>query len=183
MLFAAATQGYWLVRCRWWETIVLLLVAFTLLRPGYWLDRWQEPWQHYVGSALMEQLEQTGRDLTLRLDVEGPDFDRPEELNSLTILLELKADQSLQQALDENVILIQIDAESVVLEEPMPGSTYFQPFQRFDFYMDDPVRLITVLESQVNRPAKEWFYLPALALLALVWFAQRRRLRIASAQG
>ena len=48
MLFAAATQGYWLVRCRWWETIVLLLVAFTLLRPGYWLDRWQEPWQHYV---------------------------------------------------------------------------------------------------------------------------------------
>jgi TRAP transporter 4TM/12TM fusion protein len=183
MLFAAATQGYWLVRCRWWETIVLLLVAFTLLRPGYWLDRWQEPWQHYVGSALMEQLEQTGRDLTLRLDVEGPDFDRPEELNSLTILLELKADQSLQQALDENGILIQVDAESVVLEEPMPGSTYFQPFQRFDFYMDDPVRLIAVLESQVNRPAKEWFYLPALALLALVWFAQRRRLRIASAQG
>ena len=49
--------------------------------------------------------------------------------------------------------------------------------------MDDPVRLIAVLESQVNRPAKEWFYLPALALLALVWFAQRRRLRIASAQG
>jgi len=183
MLFAAATQGYWLVRCRWWETIVLLLVAFTLFRPGYWLDQWQEPWQRYAGTELTEQLEQTGRDLTVRLDVEGPDFDRPEELNSLTILLELKASQSLQQALDENGILIQVDAENVILEEPMPGSTYFQPFQRFDFYMDDPVRLIAVLEPQTNRPAKEWFYLPALALLALVWFAQRRRSHLASAQG
>ena len=183
MLFAAATQGYWLVRCRWWETIVLLLVAFTLFRPGYWLDQWQEPWQRYAGTELTEQLEQTGRDLTVRLDVEGPDFDRPEELNSLTILLELKANQSLQQALDENGILIQVDAENVILEEPMPGSTYFQPFQRFDFYMDDPVRLIAVLEPQTNRPAKEWFYLPALALLALVWFAQRRRSHLASAQG
>jgi TRAP-type uncharacterized transport system fused permease subunit len=183
MLFAAATQGYWLVRCRWWETIVLLLVAFTLFRPGYWLDQWQEPWQRYAGTELTEQLEQTGRDLTVRLDVEGPDFDRPEELNSLTILLELKANQSLQQALDENGILIQVGAENVILEEPMPGSTYFQPFQRFDFYMDDPVRLIAVLEPQTNRPAKEWFYLPALALLALVWFAQRRRSHLASAQG
>ena len=183
MLFAAATQGYWLVRCRWWETVILLLVAFTLFRPGYWLDQWQEPWQRYAGSALMEQLKQTGRDLTVRLDVEGPDFDRPEELTSLTILLELKAAQSLQQALDENGILIQVDAENVTLEEPMPGSNYFQPFQRFDFYMDDPVRLIAVLEPQTNRPAKEWFYLPALALLALVWLAQRRRSRLASVQG
>ena len=183
MLFAAATQGYWLVRCRWWETIVLLLVAFTLFRPGYWLDQWQEPWQRYAGTELTEQLEQTGRNLTVRLDVEGPDFDRPEELNSLTILLELKANQSLQQALDENGILIQVDAENVILEEPMPGSTYFQLFQRFDFYMDDPVRLIAVLEPQANRPAKEWFYLPALALLALVWLAQRRRSRLASVQG
>ena len=96
MLFAAATQGHWLVRCRWWETIVLLLVAFTLLRQATG-SIMQEPWQRYAGSALMEQLEKTD-DLTLRLDVEGPDFDRPEELNSLTILLELEADQSLASA-------------------------------------------------------------------------------------
>ena len=35
LLFAAATQGYWLVRSRWWESIALLLVAFTLFRPGF----------------------------------------------------------------------------------------------------------------------------------------------------
>ena len=34
MLFAAATQGYLLARNRIWETGVLLLVAFSLFRPG-----------------------------------------------------------------------------------------------------------------------------------------------------
>ena len=47
--------------------------------------------------------------------------------------------------------------------------------------MDDSVRLIAVLEPQTNRFAKEWFYLPALALLALVWFTQRRRSPLAPA--
>ncbi|MGI9494289.1 MAG: TRAP transporter permease, partial [Geminicoccaceae bacterium] len=37
MLFAAATQGFFFVRSKWWETVALLLVAFTLFRPGFWL--------------------------------------------------------------------------------------------------------------------------------------------------
>ena len=38
LTFAAATQGYFLARNRIWETAVLLLVTFTLFRPGFWLD-------------------------------------------------------------------------------------------------------------------------------------------------
>jgi hypothetical protein len=43
LVFAAATQNYFLVRSRWYETIALLLVAFTLFRPGYWMDMIDEP--------------------------------------------------------------------------------------------------------------------------------------------
>ena len=44
--------------------------------------------------------------------------------------------------------------------------------------MDDPVRLIAVLEPQANRPAKEWFY--RRHWLCWPWLVcQRRRLRIA----
>src|SRR3546814_18399827 len=49
LMFTAAMQGYFLARSRIYETIALLLVAFTLFRPGFWLDlavapyRWQEP--------------------------------------------------------------------------------------------------------------------------------------------
>jgi TRAP transporter 4TM/12TM fusion protein len=38
LAFAAGTQGYFLTKSRIWETAALLLVAFTLFRPGYWWD-------------------------------------------------------------------------------------------------------------------------------------------------
>ncbi|MBI3451772.1 MAG: TRAP transporter permease, partial [Rhodospirillales bacterium] len=38
LLFAAATQGYFLVRSRIWETAALLLIAFALFRPGFFWD-------------------------------------------------------------------------------------------------------------------------------------------------
>ena len=38
LVFAAATQGWFIARSRWYESVALLLVTFTLLRPGFWLD-------------------------------------------------------------------------------------------------------------------------------------------------
>ena len=43
LLFAAATQGYFLVKNRIWETVAMLLIAFTLFRPGYWMDQIYPP--------------------------------------------------------------------------------------------------------------------------------------------
>ena len=47
--------------------------------------------------------------------------------------------------------------------------------QDFDFYADRPVQLDAVLIELDDRPAKELFYLPALCLLGLIVFIQRRR--------
>jgi TRAP-type uncharacterized transport system fused permease subunit len=39
LIFAAATQGYFLTRSRIYESVLLLLIAFTLFRPGFWMDK------------------------------------------------------------------------------------------------------------------------------------------------
>ena len=36
--FVAALQGFFFARNRWWETVVLLVVCFTLFRPQFWMD-------------------------------------------------------------------------------------------------------------------------------------------------
>ena len=54
LLFAAATQGFWLTRNRLWESAALLLVAFTLFRPGFWLDQVQPPYQSLPPAAVFE---------------------------------------------------------------------------------------------------------------------------------
>jgi len=54
MCFAGATQGYFFALNKTWEVPILLLVAFTLFRPGYWLDQFQAPFDHYEGEAVIE---------------------------------------------------------------------------------------------------------------------------------
>ena len=39
LAFAAATQGFWLVKNRIWETAALLVIALLLFRPGIVWDR------------------------------------------------------------------------------------------------------------------------------------------------
>ena len=53
LLFAAATQGYFLVRNRIWESLLLLLIAFTLFRPGYWLDQWDPPFRKVPAAEVL----------------------------------------------------------------------------------------------------------------------------------
>ncbi len=63
LIFAAATQGWFLVKSRWYESVLLLLVAFTLFRPvsGWtWytipiarprLPNWPKPWAKWKRRA------------------------------------------------------------------------------------------------------------------------------------
>ena len=68
--FVAATQNWLLTRNRWYETVALLLICFTLFRPGYWLDQLQAP---FVGQSAT----QFGADC--RSDPAGPHFALPRQ--------------------------------------------------------------------------------------------------------
>ena len=39
LLFVAATQNWFLVKSRWWETALLFVACFVLFRPGFFMDR------------------------------------------------------------------------------------------------------------------------------------------------
>ncbi|MHA1523318.1 MAG: TRAP transporter permease, partial [Alphaproteobacteria bacterium] len=46
LIFTAGTQGYFIFKSRIWESMALILIAFTLFRPGFWMD--------YVSPAFNE---------------------------------------------------------------------------------------------------------------------------------
>jgi len=54
LLFAAATQGFWFTKNRWWETVLLLLVTFMMFRPGYIWDRVQAPYDNVPGAQIFK---------------------------------------------------------------------------------------------------------------------------------
>ncbi|NQU57735.1 MAG: TRAP transporter permease, partial [Rhodospirillales bacterium] len=75
MLFAAATQGFFLVKNRVWETVALLLVAFTLFRPGYWLDQIVSPYVPVDPNTVYEFVGEVPDNGVMTVVVSGPDFD------------------------------------------------------------------------------------------------------------
>jgi len=174
MLFAASTQGYFLTRSRIWESLMLLLVAFTLFRPGFWLDRVQAPYNVQPGSELIQVAQAHPVGEPLRLLVTGPDFDYPDKMAQITLLADLGEAGDGQTRLEQAGLTVVMDADGAALEEPFAGTAFFQTLQMFDFYADPIVRVEQV-QLPSERIAKEVFYLPALLLLGIVVLLQRRR--------
>jgi len=188
LAFCSATQRFILVKNRIWETLALLAVAFTLFRPDFWLDRISPPFVEISGHQVETLLEGDLADApavidNLRIRITGPDFDDAEKMINRNLILSLPPSGNPLDRLNEAGLAVTISTESVAVEEPFPGTALFQELQGFDFYADAPVRLDAVFLEVEGRPAKEIFYFPALLLLAVIVFMQRRRMRQWSGSG
>src|SRR5690606_38344034 len=71
LLFAAVTQGWFLTRSRFYEGIALLLVAFTLFRPGFWMDMIYPPFIEVAPTEIASAAADTPAGENLRLRVAG----------------------------------------------------------------------------------------------------------------
>ena len=179
MLFAAATQGRFVARNKWWETILLLLISFSLFRPGFWLDRAYPPHSELPGTEIVRAIESLPEgEPSLRLLLRGPDLDNPDETAERTLVLQLPdGGDALARAEAAGLLVVKSDdGGAMIVEEPLPGTPLFEPLRLFDFYGDAPVEVAAAF-SPNERPPKEIFYPPAFALLALLILVQRRRNR------
>ncbi len=176
LLFASATQGFMFVRNRIWETVALLLVAFTLFRPGFWLDMVQPPFVEHDGAQLVEFAGKAQPGSLLRVRIEGPDLDDPDRIKGTFLNLEIRGNGSGEERLRKVGIITRVEEGRLILEEPMPGTPYFNLSTTFDFYADQPVTVVKVFEPAERMP-KEVFYIPAALLLGLVLASQLYRRR------
>ncbi|MEL7429279.1 MAG: TRAP transporter permease [Pseudomonadota bacterium] len=180
LLFASATQGWWLTRNKIWESALLLLIAFTLFRPGYWLDQIYPPYNDLEPTKVYEIVGNMPPNGALTFVVKGPDFDTG-EMTQTTLLVPMNDRADAVERLKAAGLSVVLEDGLAKVEEPFPQTPFFDTIGNlFDFYGDDPVVLQKVQEP-AERPAKEWFYIPALVLLAFVYLMQRRRIKLATA--
>ncbi len=174
MLFAAATQRYFFARSRLWESAILLLVAFTLFRPGFWLDRVAPEFIDRPGSEILRiaGYQNDGKDL--RVTISGPNYDNPDQIDEISLTIPIGAPGDGAARLQKSGILVNIEDKDVRLEEPLPGSRFEHLSNSYDFYADVPVT-VTAVKVENDRISKEIFYIPAFVLLGLVILLQRRR--------
>ncbi|WP_119353433.1 TRAP transporter permease [Azohydromonas sediminis] len=168
LVFAAATQGYFLVKSRWWETAALLLVTFTLFRPGYWWDMVYPPYEERPASELMTLVEAAPAGERKRVWVEGVNLDGKEIRKG--VLLPLGDPGPARERLRRIGLTVMTLGDEVQIAAVQFGSTAEK------LGLEQGFR-ITQIEMPADRPPKEWMYLPALLLLGVVVAAQRARLK------
>ncbi|SDR06125.1 TRAP transporter permease [Pseudovibrio sp. Tun.PSC04-5.I4] len=174
MLFAAATQGYFFARSKLWESVTLLLIAFTLFRPGFWLDQIQEPYVDAAGPAIVQMIADAPAGDMVRLNLAGPDFDDMDKIITLTLALVIGDEQGGEARLNASGLVAVSNDGALALEEPFPSTKFAEKLQGFDFYGDVPVVIVSA-QVDAERLPKELFYIPALLLLLLIVMIQRRR--------
>jgi hypothetical protein len=177
LLFAAATQGWFLTKSRIWESAALLLVALMLLRPGVFLDQVQPPWRSLAPETVFDVAEDLPDGAVLRLRIVGPDFDNPDLIRERVMAFDLgprgdPGEIRLEEATGLDVFIVD---GAVEVEEPFnPQHPTARALGNMDFYGDPPVR-IEAVEVAAEQAPRQIVWLPALLILALIWFLQARR--------
>lgn len=166
LVFAAATQGFFLVRSRLWESLALVLVAFTLFRPGYWWDMVYPPVE-VVAATQIEALAEglpDGASLLISAEGETLDGDRVSKL----VMLPLGPKASGAERLNEAGIEVRTEEGKVLVDNLVFGSPAELAGLDFDWE-------IKGIEMEAERPPKQLMYIPALVLLGLIIMLQRGR--------
>lgn len=166
LVFAAATQGYFLLKSRWYETLVLLLVTFTLFRPGYWWDMVYPPYTEVPAAQITPLIEEMPANTGKRVWIEGTNMDGKDIRKG--VLLPLGPKGTARERLASAGVNVMVQGDALLITQVRFGS----PAEKLG--MEQGFKIVSA-EIPSDRPAKEWMFLPALALLMLVVALQRAR--------
>lgn len=166
LVFAAATQGWLIRRSRWYESALLLVVTFTLLRPGFWLDQVLPKYRVEPGTRMVELAGTGAVGAGLRVRIEGTSLEGKSVKK--TVLLPLSAEGSGAQRIKNAGMTVMstpegVEVMAVGLKSGADKAGFEQGFK------------VSGIEVLTDRPAKEWLYLPAMLLLLAVFAMQRMR--------
>ncbi len=173
LVFAAATQGFFLVKSRIWETLALLLVAFTLFRPGYWMDMIIPPLESVPATGIHEIAGNLPDNAQIRIQVVGEDL----EGNAVdkVVMLPMGAKADGQARLAEAGLELRSENGRMIVDNVVFGSVAEK--QKIDFDWE-----VASVQVKTDRPPKQLMYIPAVVVLGLIILLQRgRRLRTESA--
>lgn len=166
LIFAAATQGHFLVKSRWYESVLLLLVAFTLFRPGFWMDMVHDPYRETPPAQLAQTLGEVEAESTLRLRIQGEDA--VGKLRQSTVLLAVPAGEDGEARLASLGLALYEQDGKTLIDSVTFGSPAAAAGMEFD-------QEILMVKAPTERWRKELMWLPGFLLFALIVWLQRRR--------
>ncbi len=167
LLFAAATQGYFITHSKKWETAALLLITFTLFRPGFFMDMIYDPLVKVDASRIYEVAEEQPENGLLRVHVMGETLEG-DIVDKVVMLPVGKIGDGKDRLQIAAGLELREEDGKMFVDNIVFGSAADK--QKIDFDWE-----IVDVQKKADTPNKRWFYIPAILLLILVWKTQASR--------
>jgi hypothetical protein len=167
LLFVSATQGWLVLRNRWWETLMLLLIAFSLFRPDFWRDQLYPADDFRPAIAIETYLQELTPTDSVKLQVEVEQDDGSLQLQD--ILLPLSS-VSGEERLGQLGFVTEEDQDSLRVSD----IAFMSPAEMAGLEPGYTQR-ITGFYTPLAQPASGWFLIPPLLLLGSILLLQWRR--------
>ena len=167
LLFAAATQGFFLTYNKKWETVALLLITFTLFRPGFFMDMIYDPLIKVDASEIYEVAEAQPANGLIRVHVIGETLEGDEV--DKVVMLPVGATGPGKERIEMAAGLeLREEDGKMLVDNIVFGSAAEKQKIDFDWEIAD-------VQKKADTPNKRWFYIPAILLLIVVWKTQVSR--------
>ncbi|MEM6972948.1 MAG: TRAP transporter permease [Pseudomonadota bacterium] len=165
LLFAAATQGWFITRNKIWEGALLLLVAFSLFRPGFWMDQLVAPFEEAPPAQIVEAAGSVPAGENLRLTIAG--LNEIGEPITFTAVLPMEGEGGEARIENAGMIIVDRDGKTII-DDVAFGSTAQDAGLDWD-------QEILAVQAPVSQPSKYLMFIPALMVLFAVIAMQRLR--------
>jgi TRAP transporter 4TM/12TM fusion protein len=166
LAFSAATLGWFHSRCRWWEIVLLLAGTFALFRPDFFMDRLYEPYTEVPAQDIFKIAEKLGEKERLVLVIKGTNIEG-EDVRK-TVAVQLVEPGNGRKRLAAAGLTVSAFGDDVRVAAVRFGSRA----KKSGFEQGFEVATVKV---PTDRPSEHLVYIPALALIAFVYFLQRGR--------
>ncbi len=168
LLFAAVTMGWFRIKMRWWEMAALSLAVALLFRPDFFMDRLAPEYRDEPATRLLDLARDAPNNGRIVMRIAGTTLEGDEVIKTVAVRLGEKSDDGRKRLNDAGLTMMALGDKVQI------GAVKFGTrAKKAGFEQGWNVRAVNV---RTDRASQHWFYIPALLLAALVWWAQGRRM-------
>jgi hypothetical protein len=164
--FSAATQGFFIVRNRAYQSLLLLLLSFVFFNPGFFWDKIYPPLEVNAPSKIYKIIDSVPADGQLRVQVAGETLEG--KLVDKVVMLQMPDEPTAQQRLSAAGLELKQEGKQYLVDNVVFGSAAEKAGIDFDWE-------IKSIQTRADRPPKQLMYGPAMALFILIYLMQRSR--------
>jgi TRAP transporter 4TM/12TM fusion protein len=168
LVFAAITMYWFRVRMRLWEAVVLAAACLLLFRPDMFMDALAPEYVLAPPAGLYDIARDAPANARLVLNIKGQRIEGDDVTKTVAVRLGDAGDDGRKRLADAGLTFAglgdQLRISGVKFGSRAKKAGIDQGYE------------VASVALPSGRPSPYWFYLPAFALIALVWWAQGRRM-------